>query len=471
MNRFYDEGRKRDLNSLEEEYLRDGFVFTVIYGRRRVGKTSLINEFVRRGNKKAVRFIASENVETVNRGNFSQAVFAAYPEHSHMVAFQTWESAMRYVVKEAAGERAIVVMDEYPYLAKAHPPISSELQICIDGFLQDSNVFLILCGSSMSFMENQVLGYQSPLYGRRTSQHKIGPLDYYSSAEFFAGATYEDKLLGYAATGGIPHYLNAISAHGSVRDGIDKAFFSTSGLLYEEPYNLLKQELREPALYNSILTAVANGATRLNEISGKTRQPDSAIGKYIRNLIEMGILEKSSPIFSDSDRNGIYRIKDGMYRFWYRFIPDTVGLIEGGCEHVFLDTEEAKISDFMGSAFEDVCKQYLTRLNVRGGLPFVFSKIGGWWGGNPKTKKETEIDIVAASKDNAILGECKWTNKKTDGGIYAELREKASAVPNLADRDVCYYLFSRSGFTESLRKEADGNEKLRLVDLKDLFAL
>ena len=471
MNRFYSEGRKRDLDSLEEEYLRDGFVFTVIYGRRRVGKTSLINEFIRRGNKKAVRFTASENVDAVNRGSFSRAVFAAYPGHSHIGTFQNWESALRYIVKEAAGERTVVAIDEYPYLAKAHPPISSELQICSDGFLQDSNVFLILCGSSMSFMENQVLGYQSPLYGRRTSQHRIGPLDYYSSAEFFPGVPYEDRLLGYAVTGGVPHYLNAVSACGSVRDGIDKAFFSTSGLLYEEPHNLLKQEMREPAMYNSIITAVANGATKLGEISGKTGQPDSAAGKYIRNLIDMGIVEKSGPIFSDSNRNGIYRIKDGMYRFWYRFIPNAAGLIEGGRESVFLDTDEASISDFMGPAFEEICRQYLTRLNVSGSLPFVFNDMGGWWGRNPKTKKTTEIDIIAASKDDAILGECKWTNRKVDSGIYAELTEKASAVPKLADRNVRYYLFSKSGFTESLRKEADGNEKLRLIGLDDLFDL
>jgi len=471
MSKFYGDGRRRDLDSMEEEYLRDGFAFTVVYGRRRVGKTSLISEFIKHGDKKAVHFIASENVDKVNRGRFSQTVFDAYPEHSYMGAFPTWESALKHVVKEAAGERVVVVMDEYPYLAKSHPPISSELQICIDGFLQDSNVFLILCGSSMSFMENRVLGYQSPLYGRRTSQHRIKPLDYYNSAEFFPRATYADRLLGYAVTGGIPHYLNVVSAYGNVRNGIDKAFFTTPGILYEEPHNLIKQELREPAMYNSIITAVANGATRLNEISGKTGQPDSIVGKYMKNLIDMLILERTPPVFSDSDRDRVYRIKDGMYRFWYRFIPDAIELIEGGRERVFLETDESKVSDFMGPAFEEICKQYLTRLNVRGGLPFIFNEIGGWWGGNPYTKKETEVDIVAASKKDAILGECKWTNKKVDGGIYAGLMEKASVVPKLANRDVRYYLFSKSGFTESLTQEADGNDRLKLIGLDDLFAI
>jgi len=469
MEKFYEEGRSSELAYLEEQYDSDKFEFAVIYGRRRVGKTSVINEFIRRGNKKAIRFIASENTDIVNRENFSRTVFSTYPAMSSLVCFPRWDTAFEYIAKEAKNERIIVSIDEYPYLAKAHPPISSELQICIDTFLKGTKTFLILCGSSMSFMENQVLGYQSPLYGRRTSQYHIKPLDYYSSAEFFGNASYEDKLLGYAVTGGIPLYLSVISDAKTVTEGIDKAFFFTKGLLYEEPHNLLKQELREPALYNSIIRAIAHGATRLNEISSKVKELDSTVGKYIRNLISLGILEKEAPIFADIDRAGRYRIKDGMYRFWHRFVPRAADLIEDGRRHIFEATEPSMISDFMGHAFEDVCEQYLRRMNVRDRLPFLFNKIGKWWGGNPITKTETEIDIIAASDKKAILGECKWTNKKVGTDIYEGLREKMRAVPQLADKDVYFYLFSRSGFTESLLKEAREDERLRLVGMNDLF--
>jgi len=469
MERFYEEGRSHELAYLEEQYESDKFEFAVIYGRRRVGKTSLIKEFIRRGDKKAIRFTATENTDIVNREDFSQTVFSAYPGMSSLMCFPRWETAFEYIAKEAKNERIIVSIDEYPYLAKAHPPISSELQMCIDTFLRDTKTFLILCGSSMSFMENQVLGYQSPLYGRRTSQYSIRPLDYYSSAEFFGNAGYEDKLLGYAVTGGIPLYLSIIADAKAVAEGIDRSFFFTKGLLYEEPHNLLKQELREPALYNSIIRTIANGATKLSEISSKVKEADSTAGKYIRNLISLGILEKEAPMFADTDRAGRYRIKDGMYRFWHRFVPKAADLIEDGRKNIFMSIETSMISDFMGHAFEDVCRQYLRRMNVRDKLPFLFNKIGRWWGGNPITKAETEIDIIAASDGKAILGECKWINKKMGTEIYEGLREKMRAVPQLIGRDVHFYLFSRSGFTESLLREAEKDERLRLVGLNDLF--
>ena len=466
MRQFFDSGRIRELQSLDELYRRDGFAFAVIYGRRRVGKTSLIGEFIRRGNKKAIRFTATENTEIINRENFSQSVFAVFPELSALGSFPTWESLFTYIAKQSKGEKLVVEIDEYPYLAKASPAISSEIQKYIDTILSDTNILLILCGSSMSFMENQVLGYQSPLYGRRTSQFRIMPLDYYDSSEFFAGANQHDKLLGYAVTGGVPQYLNAISQYGKVEDGIARAFFTKSGFLYEEPQNLLKQELREPAFYNTIITAIAGGATKLNEIATKVKEPDSKVAKYIRNLMDLGILEKEVPMFSKSDRNGIYNIKDQMYRFWHRFVPNMVTLIENGYDDIYGKRIKPFIPEYMGRVFESICKQYLLRLNVKDNLPFLFETIGRWWGSSPITKKETEIDIIAASKDSMIVCECKWQNEETGQKVYRELKEKAAIFTG---RDIHYFLFSKSGFTSALTEESAKDEKLTLVCVNDFF--
>ena len=466
MKRFFDSGRIRELRSLEELYGRGEFVLAVIYGRRRVGKTSLIGEFINRGDKKAVRFTATENTDITNREHFSQSVFAVYPELSSFGCFPTWESAFAYIANQSKGERLVVEIDEYPYLAKAHPAISSEIQRCVDNVLQASSIMLVLCGSSMSFMENQVLGYQSPLYGRRTSQYRIMPLDYYDSAEFFAGASMQDKLLGYAAAGGIPQYLDVISQAGSVERGIARAYFSKDGFLYEEPQNLLKQELREPALYNTIITAVAGGATRLGEIAAKASEPGSKAAKYIKNLVALGILEKETPMFAQSDRNGVYRVKDNMYRFWHRFVPRLVTLIENGYEHIYENKVKSFIPDYMGRVFESVCQQYLLRLNAKDGLPFLFDEIGRWWGGSPITKKEAEIDIIAASKDNIVVGECKWQNEEVGLGVYRGLKEKAAMF---AGKEVYFYLFSKSGFTAALADEAKKDGRLSLVCLEDLF--
>ncbi|MCL2786304.1 MAG: ATP-binding protein [Methanomassiliicoccaceae archaeon] len=467
MKRFFDEGRMRELRSLEELYGYNEFTFAVIYGRRRVGKTSLINEFIERNNRKAIRFTATENTDIVNLEKFSQSIFETYPELSSFKSFPTWEGAFDHIAKQAKNEKLILAIDEYPYLAKANPAISSELQRHIDLFLQRTDMMLILCGSSMSFMENQVLGYQSPLYGRRTAQYRIEPLDYYDSAEFFGNASIDDKLLGYAVTGGIPLYLKVISREPSVEKGIGKAFFTKEGFLYEEPHNLLKQELREPALYNAIITTIANGATKLSEISAKVKEEDSKVAKYIRNLMNLKILEKELPMFAKNERSGIYRIRDNMYRFWHRFVPDTVTMIENGNEHIYEKRVKQFVPDFMGPVFETACKQYLLRLNAKDRLPFTFNSIGGWWGGNPITKKETEIDIVASSKDGKlILGECKWKNKETGSDVYKDLKEKAAMF---AENDIYYYIFSKSGFTSGLKEEAERNNRLTLVTPKDLL--
>ena len=470
MEKFFEGGRIHELKSLEELYSRNEFTFAVVYGRRRVGKTSLINEFINRRNKKAIRFTATEDTNLVNLENFSQSVFSVYPEMSSLGSFRSWEAALDLIVKQADGEKLIIYIDEYPYLSKAYPPISSQLQKYIDLVLLKTQIMLILCGSSMSFMEYQVLGYQSPLYGRRTAQYRIMPLDYYDSAEFFGDASLEDKLLGYAVTNGIPKYLNVISEAKTVKNGINRAFFTKGGFLYEEPYNLLKQELREPAVYNAIITAIANGSTKLNVIAAKVGEKDSKVATYMKNLINLGILSREVSMLTKSDKNGIYVVKDSMYRFWYRFVSKLVTQIENEFTDIYKTKVEPFVPDFMGYVFEDVCKQYLLRLGRANRVPFLFDRIGRWWGGNPITKTETEIDIIATSttEKDIIVGECKWQNKEIGMEIYKELREKAAMF---ADREIHYYLFSKSGFTAGLKTEAERNDRLTLVGLEDMFRI
>jgi len=468
MATFFERGRIRELESLQEQYDQNKFAFIVVYGRRRVGKSSIINEFIERGSKKAIRFVATEDTNMVNLEKFSRNIFSVFPNLSSIGTFPSWESAFDYIAEQAKKEKLIVFIDEYPYIAKAYPPISSELQKYIDTVLQKTDMMLILCGSSMSFMENQVLGYESPLYGRRTAQYRIAPLDYYDSSEFFGSASTEDKLIGYAVTGGIPQYLSVISEAATVEAGIERSFFTKNGFMYEEPQNLLKQELREPAVYKAIITAIANGATRPNEISSKIHEEERKTSVYIKNLIDLGILERVAPMFASSSRSSIFRLKDGMYRFWYRFVPDATEMIEAGYRDIYKEDVKPFINDFMGSAFEDICMQYLTRLNIGRRLPFRFGHIGRWRGGNPITKKDTEIDAVAASADEKklILCECKWRNREPGQKTYDALKEKAALFPG---KEIYYYIFSGSGFEAGLKKEAGTDKRLTLIGTDDLF--
>lgn len=261
--------REEELRKLNKRYQGDQFECVVIYGRRRVGKTALINEFC--NDKKTIYFSALNATSQENLRMLSKAIWnCKNPDMINAPEYRSYEDAFEEIGYMGQKERIIFVIDEYPYLAKAEESISSRLQHLIDHAWSDSKIFLVLCGSSMSFMEYQVLGYESPLYGRRTAQFKIESLTYKETAMFNPGLSLEDNAMVYGITGGVPHYINKLDVRGDVDEALLDNLFDRSSYLYEEPENLLKQELREPAVYNTIITAIAGGATRMNEIVTKT---------------------------------------------------------------------------------------------------------------------------------------------------------------------------------------------------------
>jgi uncharacterized protein len=460
-------GREYELAELNNMYSKEGFKFAVIYGRRRVGKTSLINEFCK--DKENIFYIAIEQNDKAALEGFSTKVFELFPDANKLIdAFQSWEKAFEYIADQAENRKIVLAIDEYPYLANGNHSVSSILQKHIDISFKKSKIFLILCGSSMSFMENQVLGYKSPLYGRRTAQFKIEPFDYFDSSLFFENSTNLDKVLAYAAVGGIPQYLGIISQEQSIEKGIFEGFFKKSGHLYEEPENLLKQELREPAVYNSIITAIANGASRLNEISTKTGEEGKKCSKYLKSLIDLQIVEKEYPQGVKTERNSIYKLKDNMFRFWYRFIPKNITNIESGLgEQVFKIRVMPNMSEYIGRIFEDISVEYLIRRNKTMSLPFMFNTIGRWWGTNPKTRTQEEIDILAEYEENAIFGECKWKNEPVGINVLIELMEKAAILKHYKNNT--YMIFSKSGFTKEILKKAKENGNVELIELDMMF--
>ena len=295
-------GRTKELSELERRYVQPGFQFPVIYGRRRIGKTRLIQEFIK--NKRAVYFMATEQSERELLAGLTQAFKEQLPDArtQYITTFNSWDELFTYISDVASsGNRLVLAIDEYPYLAKAKPDISSILQKIIDNSWSQTELFLILCGSSMSFMEKQVLGEKSPLYGRRTGQLKLTPIPYYEGVRFFPTWTHEEQLLGYGICGGVPKYLELFSLYNSLREAILGEFLLPSGHLIEEPANLMKQELREPAFYNSILSAVAHGATKLNEIAQAVGSDSTSLSFYLNNLRELGIMTQEKPVHDVAD--------------------------------------------------------------------------------------------------------------------------------------------------------------------------
>ena len=309
--------REKELAVLNKRYNKQEFECIIIYGRRRVGKTALINEFCQ--GKPTIFFSALNASENENLVALSKAIHAYKTgQEENYPLYQSFDAALEEITRLAAEQRLVFVIDEYPYLAKSSASISSRLQHLIDHKWQPSQLYVILCGSSMSFMENQVLGYESPLYGRRTAQLKLSSLTYKETAEFVPQLAAKDKALVYGITGGIPHYINKLQVRDCVDTALTENLFDSASYLFEEPQNLLKQELREPGVYNSIITAIAGGASRINEIATKAGLENAVCAKYIKVLVDLGILLKETPLTEKVGKKSIYLICDNFFRFWYR---------------------------------------------------------------------------------------------------------------------------------------------------------
>lgn len=459
-------GRAQELNTLNRLYASDKFEFAVIYGRRRVGKTALINEFI--GNKKAIYFIGVESNAKQNLENFSQRIIECNTGISASTSFASFQAALEYVFQMAETERIILAIDEYPYVARSSKSLASTLQLLIDKYKDTSKLMLILCGSSMSYMEDHVLAYKAPLYGRRTAQMKIQPFSFEETCHYLSGMSDADKALIYGIVGGTPQYLLQVNSKLSVEDNIKNIYLNPMSFLFEEPINLLKQEVREPAIYTAIITAIATGYSRMSEISSKVGEDTNVCATYLKNLVALGIVQKETPYGEKASRKSIYSIDDNMFRFWYRFVLENNALIARGATDLAYSRIRPYLTDYMGKVFEDICTQYLWKLLLTDRSPVQFGSIGRWWGNDPRSKSQTEIDIVGEQdKDTALFGECKWTNENVDLGVLEMLIERSKLF---SYKKVQLYLFSKSGFTKGCIDKAVEMGNVTLITYADLIA-
>ena len=458
--------REEELHTMNNRYKKGRFECVVIYGRRRVGKTALINEFCK--GKPTVYFSALNASSQENLEALSKAIYTCQnPDSTSTPTYRSYEDALEAITEMAMEKRLVFVIDEYPYLAKAEKSISSRLQHIIDHSWQDSRIYLILCGSSMSFMEYQVLGYESPLYGRRTAQFKIQALTYREITEFHPELKAADQALLYGVTGGIPHYINKLDVENNLDEALLDNLFSTSSYLFEEPENLLKQELREPAIYNSVISAIAAGASHSNEISTKVGLESGVCAKYLKVLLDLGILKKETPITEKPGKKTIYAIDDNFFRFWYRFVPRNMSVISAGRMRLIYEQAVKRFyPDYMGLVFEKMCQEYLLRYAKD--LPILLSNVGQWWGTDSKTRKEVQIDIVGVPVDGNeyLIGSCKYRNEKI-GIEELELLRRYAAVFR-KNGIFHYYIFSKGGFTPALL-EAEMQGEVTLLTLEDLY--
>ncbi len=469
-------GREKELRALEKIYSKSGFGMTVIYGRRRVGKSFLIREFLK--DKNTIFYTATKVGAERNLELFSKQVLSVLDPAYKEASFSTLESVFDVITMKlrSNGHKFVLVIDELPYWAEKDEGLLSIIQKYIDTEWLDLNLMLILCGSALSFMEKTVLSEKSPLFGRRDSQLKIEPFNYKDSAQFVPNYSEEDKAICYGVTGGIAKYLALFDSKASLDDNIKKLFFNVDGYLFDETRNLLTQEFSDVTLVNNIIEQVASGENSLNIISSKVHEKDNTVLYSLEKLIDVGLVERKKCITEEKNKKKTqYVLKDHMFEFWYRFIPKAVSVIEMGQGELYYEkVVRQQLHSFMGSVFEDMCRYYTLERGILGEFGSFLTETGTWWGVEQLINKEGErlqqtadIDVVGISSiDNtAVIGECKFKNEKIDKEIYDTLVRRSKLLSG--NYNVTKYLFfSLSGFTKWFDDKNYPNiEKISLADL------
>lgn len=450
--------RHKELKWLEKTYKEKHNSFLIIYGRRRVGKTELIKYFSK--DKPHIYFLAGTKLDNENIADL-QNIMGDFlkDELFKRIEFRGWEDIFKEFIKKI-DRPIIIIIDEFPYLIEQNKAIPSIFQKIWDENLKNEQLMLILCGSSIGMMETDVLGYKSPLYGRRTGQWKLEPFKFKILKQFFPNHSFNDRLQFYSILDGIPAYLSKMNAEKSPTWNLKNRIFKKGEYLYEEAENLLRQEFREPRNYFSIIQAIAEGNTKYGEICNRTSLSKSMASQYLKNLIDLHVVTKEYPVTQRKEsRNARYALSDNYYDFWFEFIYPNRSLIEEDRQEILMKNIKERLQIHSSSVFEQVCREMIWNVS-----PDI-SRVGRWW------QKSEEIDIIGLNeKENTILfGECKWSKNKVDIKLLDDLKQKSECIKwKIGKRTEKFILFSKSGFTEELESMAQEKTDLELYDIDRL---
>lgn len=466
MQRFVN--RTSEVAKLEALWEGPGLQLAILYGRRRLGKSYLLQHVWQR--RVGVRFQATQATSEVIRRALLEEARSTLKDASLTDADRpNWRSVFRYFLERGTHEQLFLILDEFGYIVAADPEVPSIIQALWTEFAGRSRLRLVLCGSQVTMMRS-LTEQARPLHGHTTYTKLVQPLTYRDAAEFIAPARWptRDTLMLYGCLGGSGRYLDFVRGTDSFQDNLIRLVID-EGPLYEEGSNILMLEegIREPASYNSVLTAIAGGATEWGEILNQSKVGSGALQNVLDTMKNILLIEREIPFLGDPGK-GIWQISDNFLRFWFRFIEPNISARRNQRANLFWSSKiEPKLTDYMGwRVFEDICRSWVRTRGDRLPWPGNVEDVGRWW----RRDGQLEIDVVARLDNKRYaFGSCKWNSKPMDGGDLTDLMRAVDQLPEEKwRRDAHYMLFSLSGFDGALEDRAK-EQGVLLVSGEDLL--
>jgi AAA+ ATPase superfamily predicted ATPase len=476
MTRFVD--RKEELAALDRLASESRPQFVILFGRRRLGKTTLLLEFAARSGLPALYWVASKQSEAVLQRSLYEtcARFLDIPPPPGMVTPSSWTGIFQFlaenIVEKFGGQRVLVILDEFPYAVEASAPLPSELQNAWDHlFKPRTNVLLCIAGSHVGMMSD-LQEHQAPLYGRFTAQFPVGPLPFGALAEFFPRMTAAERVGMYAILGGVPAYLERIIPERSLRANLEQEIMVATGIFRTEAFHSLQEDLRDTHSYHSILQAIGQGYHAHDEIALHSGVARTSLPRYLHRLMALGYVDRRLPATMPPEQRGRsrqsrYVLTDQFLRFFYRFISPNLVSIEQGLFHDLWDEISQHLRAFVGAtAFEELCREWIRRQAVAERLAFHPQIIGTHW------SKGVQVDVVAVNwrTRQILLGECKWGVDAVSRSVVRDLVEIKSGrvlegLPDAGEGWTAYYaFFARAGLTTAAQELAAAHDAL-IIDL------
>ncbi len=459
-------GRNRELQTLETFFQATNAGLLILYGRRRIGKTRLVTHFQEQHQDTPTFYwMATTHNEAYQLRDFSQAIMRHDPRlaapPTRDFTFSSWEDALYHLADLVAADTHphLVVLDEFTYLLRNEPAISSVFQKVWDHRLsQISQLKLILTGSLIGMMAREVFAYQAPLYGRATAQIRLRPLPYAAVCVLFANRSADERVAIYGVTGGVPAYLDFFTRTDDFVAALREHILMPGSMMMSDPAVILYEQLQEPQTYESVLSAIAAGFHQWTDIAKMAGLPETALGHYLKVLQELEFIERREPVLAKpNSKRGRYFVKDHFLRFYYRFIVPQLGPIERGYQEAATEKIYAELRPFLGlHVFEELCREWVWAMAMAGQLDFVPETVGSYWRTYRGQGIQLDVVAVAPRQKRLFIGEAKWGRRDLRRNVLTDLVKRSQRMPQVVDGwAVQYALFAREGFTDALQQEAE----------------